>query len=192
MTEEFDTARATGRLMLTMLSGFATHEREVIRERSVAGTRRVAEAGVWLGGIVPYGYRRVGEKRDARIIACVRQETSCMKTSFFRGAAVTQMEECAGAGSTQDPPKNQPSAMSGCVSSQSRSLPRGQSWITRPPPSVRVAIRNDHANVTSQPQGSRTESPREFGPLAATASRFRATAANCGDPKPRDIALIAG
>src|SRR5262249_27259411 len=36
MTEEFDTASATGRLMLTMLSGFATHEREVIRERSVA------------------------------------------------------------------------------------------------------------------------------------------------------------
>jgi len=68
MTEEFDTASATGRLMLTMLSGFATHEREVIRERSVAGTRRVAEAGHWLGGIVPYGYRRVGEKRDARIV----------------------------------------------------------------------------------------------------------------------------
>src|SRR5579862_5106990 len=68
MTEEFDTASATGRLMLTMLSGFATHEREVIRERSVAGTLRVAETGAWLGGIVPYGYRKVGEKRDARIV----------------------------------------------------------------------------------------------------------------------------
>jgi site-specific DNA recombinase len=68
MTEEFDTASATGRLMLTMLSGFATHEREVIRQRSVAGTKRLAAAGVWLGGIVPYGYRRVGEKRDARIV----------------------------------------------------------------------------------------------------------------------------
>src|SRR6185369_13928830 len=42
MTEEFDTGTATGRLMLTMLSGFASHEREVIRERSVAGTFRVA------------------------------------------------------------------------------------------------------------------------------------------------------
>mgnify|MGYP001117269904 FL=1 len=54
MTEEFDTGTATGRLMLTLLSGFASHEREVIRERSVAGTDRVAEAGAWLGGIVPY------------------------------------------------------------------------------------------------------------------------------------------
>ena len=68
MTEEFDTGTSTGRLMLTMLSGFASHERDVIRERSVAGTNRVAEAGTWLGGIVPYGYRKVGEKRDARIV----------------------------------------------------------------------------------------------------------------------------
>src|SRR5260370_10951786 len=67
MTEEFDTATSTGRLMLTMLSGFASHERDVIRERSVAGTNRVAEAGAWLGGIVPYGYRKVGEKASARI-----------------------------------------------------------------------------------------------------------------------------
>ena len=73
MTEEFDTASATGRLMLTMLSGFATHEREQIRERSVAGTRRVAETGAWLGGIVPYGYRKVGEKATARLV--VSEET---------------------------------------------------------------------------------------------------------------------
>ena len=70
MTEEFDTGTATGRLMLTLLSGFAAHERDVIRERSIAGTFRVAEAGVWLGGIVPYGYRKVGEKRDARLVVC--------------------------------------------------------------------------------------------------------------------------
>jgi site-specific DNA recombinase len=68
MTEEFDTGTATGRLMLTMLSGFAAHEREVIRERSVAGTNRVAEAGVWLGGIVPFGYGKVGEKRDGQLV----------------------------------------------------------------------------------------------------------------------------
>ena len=68
MTEEFDTGTSTGRLMLTMLSGFASHERDVIRERSVAGTQRVAHAGAWLGGIVPYGYRKVGEKRDAHLV----------------------------------------------------------------------------------------------------------------------------
>src|SRR5271155_2715113 len=68
MTEEFDTGTSTGRLMLTLLSGFASHERDVIRERSVAGTLRVAEGGAWLGGIGPYAYRKVGEKRDAHIV----------------------------------------------------------------------------------------------------------------------------
>ena len=64
MTEEFDTATATGRLMLTMLSGFAAHEREVIRERSVEGSNRLAATGAWLGGLVPYGYR----KESGRIV----------------------------------------------------------------------------------------------------------------------------
>jgi site-specific DNA recombinase len=68
MTEEFDTATATGRLMLTMLSGFAAHERDQIRERSMAGTERLARAGAWLGGIVPYGYRKEGEKKDAHLV----------------------------------------------------------------------------------------------------------------------------
>jgi site-specific DNA recombinase len=68
MTEEFDTANATGRLMLTMLSGFAAHEREVIRERSIEGTNRLVEAGAWLGGIVPYGYRKEGDKRTGGIV----------------------------------------------------------------------------------------------------------------------------
>ena len=68
MTEEFDTGTATGRLMLTMLSGFASHEREVIREHSVAGTNRVAESGAWMGGIVPFGYRKAGEKRNGQLV----------------------------------------------------------------------------------------------------------------------------
>ena len=68
MTEEFDAGTATGRLMLTMLSGFASHERDVIRERSVAGTNRVAQSGAWMGGVVPFGYRKVGNRSDARLI----------------------------------------------------------------------------------------------------------------------------
>ncbi len=68
-TEEFDAGTSTGRLMLTLLSGFAAHERESIRERSVAGTNRLAHTGVWLGGIVPYGYRGQGERGQRRIAA---------------------------------------------------------------------------------------------------------------------------
>ena len=68
MTEEFDSQTPTGRLMITMLSGFAAHEREVIRERSIAGTDRKAEAGAWLGGVVPYGYRKAGIKGQSHLV----------------------------------------------------------------------------------------------------------------------------
>src|SRR6185503_8062081 len=87
MTEEFDTATATGRLMLTMLSGFAAHEREQIRERSIAGTNRIAETGAWLGGIVPFGYRKEGEKRNARLF--VAEEP--MEGFFMSEAEVIRM-----------------------------------------------------------------------------------------------------
>ncbi len=73
MTEEFDSQTPIGRLMITMLSGFAAHEREVIRERSMAGTERKAEAGVWLGGIVPYGYRKEGLKGQSRLVISEEQ-----------------------------------------------------------------------------------------------------------------------
>src|SRR5690348_12431101 len=68
MTEEFDSQTPIGRLMITMLSGFAAHERECIRERSMAGTERKAEAGVWMGGIVPYGYRKEGMKGQSQLV----------------------------------------------------------------------------------------------------------------------------
>ena len=80
MTEEFDTGSPTGQLMLTMLSGFATHEREVIRERSVLGTNRLAEAGAWMGGIVPYGYRKQGERSESRLVVCDEPSTGVKAT----------------------------------------------------------------------------------------------------------------
>ena len=68
MTEPFDTGDATGRFLLTILSGVAGLERETFMERSRAGTERLARDGCWLGGIVPYGYRVEGKKRDARLV----------------------------------------------------------------------------------------------------------------------------
>src|ERR1035437_2407778 len=90
MTEEFDTATATGRLMLTMLSGFAAHEREVIRERSVAGTNRCAEAGAWLGGVVPYAYRKEGEKGQGRLV--INDEKIRLKRTMLAGFAAHERE----------------------------------------------------------------------------------------------------
>lgn len=57
MTEPFDTSSAPGRLMITMLSGFAGYERETLLERVALGKARRARAGKWTGGLIPYGYR---------------------------------------------------------------------------------------------------------------------------------------
>lgn len=73
MTEPFDTSTPAGRLMLTMLSGFAGFERDSIIQRSVEGTNRLARAGAWLGGIVPYGYHVEGKDRDARLVVSERR-----------------------------------------------------------------------------------------------------------------------
>jgi site-specific DNA recombinase len=53
--------------MFTMLSGLAAHERDMIRERSISGTERLAHGEPWLGGVVPYGYRIEGERSTAQV-----------------------------------------------------------------------------------------------------------------------------
>ncbi|MDA2920966.1 recombinase family protein [Desulfobacterota bacterium AH_259_B03_O07] len=57
MTEPFDTSTPIGEFMFTQLASIAKLERDNIRERSIAGTNRLAVQGKWLGGIVPYGYK---------------------------------------------------------------------------------------------------------------------------------------
>lgn len=68
MTEPFDDQTASGQLVANVHSVISEYEKALIVERSVAGTNRLARAGVWLGGIVPYGYRVVGKKKDARLV----------------------------------------------------------------------------------------------------------------------------
>lgn len=61
LTEPFDTATPAGTLFMQMLAAFAQFDRAVFLERSRAGTERVAKQdGRWLGGIVPFGYRKRG------------------------------------------------------------------------------------------------------------------------------------
>ncbi len=45
----------------------ATEERKKITERSKRGKLAKAQAGRWIGMLVPYGYSKIGSKRDARL-----------------------------------------------------------------------------------------------------------------------------
>ena len=68
MTEPFDTSNPSGRFLLTILSAVAGLERDTIIQRSIEGSNRLARDGVWLGGIVPYGYNVVGKDRNSRLV----------------------------------------------------------------------------------------------------------------------------
>ena len=69
MTEPFDTATASGKLMLDILASFAGYERNAIHERASEGRRKKATAGGWLGGkVAPYGYRIEGTGGSSRLV----------------------------------------------------------------------------------------------------------------------------
>jgi DNA invertase Pin-like site-specific DNA recombinase len=52
-----DTSSPMGRMMLTMLAGFAEFERALIAERTGAAIRHKQTLGQYIGGHAPYGYR---------------------------------------------------------------------------------------------------------------------------------------
>jgi site-specific DNA recombinase len=52
-----DTSSPMGRMMLTMLAGFAEFERALIAERTAAAMRHKQAKGEYIGGRAPYGYR---------------------------------------------------------------------------------------------------------------------------------------
>lgn len=62
VTQSFNTTTSMGRLTLNVLLSFAQFEREVAGERirdKVAASKR---KGIWVGGVVPFGYRLDGRK----------------------------------------------------------------------------------------------------------------------------------
>lgn len=66
ITEPFDLSNPYGQFMFSQFASFAALERSNFLERSKAGTARFVKAGLWVSGIVPYGYR-VGEDRRLHI-----------------------------------------------------------------------------------------------------------------------------
>lgn len=57
VTQSFNTTSSMGRLTLNMLLSFAQFEREVTGERIRDKIAASKKKGLWMGGIVPYGYR---------------------------------------------------------------------------------------------------------------------------------------
>jgi site-specific DNA recombinase len=64
----YDLRNPNDEFHLTMLSGVSGYEASGFLQRSKDATNRLAREGVWLGGIVPYGYHVEGVDREARLV----------------------------------------------------------------------------------------------------------------------------
>src|SRR5215207_6054400 len=70
-TEPFDTASPIGRFLFSLLGSMAELERSTISERMTGGRDRVARAGQYTGGPIPFGYDLDDKRRlvpSARIV----------------------------------------------------------------------------------------------------------------------------
>jgi Recombinase/Resolvase, N terminal domain len=77
ITQSFNTTSSMGRLTLNVLLSFAQFEREMIGERvrdKIAASKR---KGLWVGGPVPLGYRRIDKKLEI-----VPEEAETVRTIF--------------------------------------------------------------------------------------------------------------
>src|SRR4029077_586592 len=62
VTQQFNTTTSMGRLTLNMLLSFAQFEREVTGERIRDKIAASKKKGLWVGGVVPLGYKVVDRK----------------------------------------------------------------------------------------------------------------------------------
>lgn len=83
VTQSFNTTTSMGRLTLNILLSFAQFEREVTAERIRDKIRASRQKGMWMGGIVPLGYRV--EKRK---LVIEETEAATVRMIFERFVAI--------------------------------------------------------------------------------------------------------
>lgn len=83
VTQSFNTTTSMGRLTLNILLSFAQFEREVTAERIRDKIRASRQRGMWMGGIVPLGYRV-----DNRKLVIEETEAARVKMIFERFVSI--------------------------------------------------------------------------------------------------------
>jgi site-specific DNA recombinase len=79
VTQSFNTTTSMGRLTLNVLLSFAQFEREVTGERIRDKIAASKKKGIWMGGVVPLGYRV-----DARALHIVENHAELVRGLFKR------------------------------------------------------------------------------------------------------------
>ena len=86
VTQAFNTTTSMGRLTLNVLLSFAQFEREVTAERVRDKIAASKAKGMWMGGVVPIGYRAAG-----RSLQPVPEEAALVQQIFTRYLALGSM-----------------------------------------------------------------------------------------------------
>jgi site-specific DNA recombinase len=81
VTQQFNTTTSMGRLTLNVLLSFAQFEREVIGERIRDKIAASKKKGMWMGGVLPLGYRA----RDRKLVI-IDSEAELVRSIFRRYA----------------------------------------------------------------------------------------------------------
>jgi site-specific DNA recombinase len=110
VTQSFNTTSSMGRLTLNVLLSFAQFEREVTGERirdKIAASKR---KGLWMGGVVPLGYRvqdrkLLVEEREAQTVRLIFERYLALRSlpalqRELRGAGVTSRARTLASGRT--------------------------------------------------------------------------------------------
>lgn len=71
--EQIDMSTPQGKMMRTMMAGFAEMERDTIVARTAAGQRAKGRSGGWAGSKPPFGWRLEGLKKDAHPVPDERE-----------------------------------------------------------------------------------------------------------------------
>lgn len=90
VTQQFNTTSSMGRLTLNVLLSFAQFEREVTGERIRDKIAASKKKGLWMGGVVPLGYRP-----DGRTLKIVPEEADLVRHLYQRYLVLGSVDELA-------------------------------------------------------------------------------------------------
>ena len=78
------TGNGTAKLFFTMLAAFADFERTRIAERTAEGIANKKASGGCLGGLAPFGFKKVGKGKEARLEPVEQEQQAIARIKILR------------------------------------------------------------------------------------------------------------